>query len=111
MFFVSAMLPPSPFNPILKKIKQLVQSLPGYATVFIGSTYNILKQNWRQFCDFCTITWVVHLNAICKKTCAGIGVLKRTKPFVHSGALHTIYKALFQPYFDYCSPVWRNCGV
>ena len=51
------------------------------------------------------------VNAICKKISAGIGVLKRTKPFVHNETLHTIYKALIQPYFDYCSPLWDNCGV
>ena len=42
---------------------------------------------------------------------AGIDVLKRTKPFIHNETLHTIYKALIQPYFDYCSPLWDNCGV
>ena len=53
----------------------------------------------------------MHLNAVCKKTCAGIGVLKRTKPFVHNEYLHTIYKALIQSYFDHCSPVYGNWGV
>ena len=57
------------------------------------------------------LSWEVHVNAICKKISAGIGVLKRTKPFVHNETLHTIYKALIQPYFDYCSPLWDNCGV
>ena len=23
----------------------------------------------------------------------------------------SLYKALIQPYFDYCSPLWGNCGV
>ena len=58
--------------------------------------------------------WIVsqvHVNAICKKISAGIGVLKRTKPFVPNETLHTIYKALIQPYFDYCSPLWDNCGI
>lgn len=57
------------------------------------------------------LTWEVHVNAICKKVGAGIGLLKRTKPFVPNETLHTIYKALIQPYFDYCSPLWDNCGV
>ncbi len=42
---------------------------------------------------------------------AGIGVLKRTKPFVPEETLHIIYKALILPYFDYCSPLWDNCGI
>ena len=25
--------------------------------------------------------------------------------------LHIIYKALILPYFDYCSPLWDNCGI
>ena len=25
--------------------------------------------------------------------------------------MHTIYKALIQPHFDYCSPLWDNCGL
>ena len=57
------------------------------------------------------LSWEVHVNAICKKISAGIGVLKRTKRFVHNETLHTIYKALTQPYFDCCSPLWDNCGV
>ena len=51
------------------------------------------------------------LNAICKKVGAGIGVLKRTKPFVPHETLHIIYKALILPYFDYYSPLWDNCGI
>ena len=54
------------------------------------------------------LSWEVHINAICKKVGAGIGVLKRTKPFVPNETLHIIYKALILPYFDYCSPLWDN---
>ena len=57
------------------------------------------------------LSWEVHINAICKKVGAGIGVLKRTKPFVPNETLHIIYKALILPYFDYCSPLWDNCGI
>jgi hypothetical protein len=41
---------------------------------------------------------------------AGIGAMKRIKPFVPPATLQTIYKALVQPYFDYCSPLWDTCG-
>ena len=37
--------------------------------------------------------------------------LERIKPFVPNGILQTIYKALIQPYFDYCSPLWGNRSV
>ena len=36
--------------------------------------------------------------------------MRRTKPFVPPVILQTIYKTLVQPYFDYCSPLWDNCG-
>jgi hypothetical protein len=35
--------------------------------------------------------------------------LRRIKPFVPQGSLVTLYKALIQPYFDYCSPLWDTC--
>ena len=98
--------------------------------MFIGSPYNIRNKigdksvtlrntpllRYRSFkCLGVAIdehlSWEVHVNTICKKISAGIGVLKRTKPFVHNETLHTIYMALTQPYFDYCSPLWDNCGV
>ena len=36
--------------------------------------------------------------------------MRRIKPFVPPVTLQTIYKTLVQPYFDYCSPLWDNCG-
>ena len=47
---------------------------------------------------------------ICKKVGAGIGVMIRIKPYVPSNTLKTIYQALIQPYFDYCSPLWGICN-
>ena len=32
------------------------------------------------------------------------------KLYIPLATLHTIYKALIQPYFDYCSPLWDTCG-
>jgi hypothetical protein len=32
-------------------------------------------------------------------------------PFVSSATLKLIYNAIVQPYFDYCSPFWDNCGI
>ena len=98
--------------------------------MFIGSAYNIRNKigdkvvifrnmpltRYRSFKCLGVeldehLSWEVHVNAICKKISAGIGVLKRTKPFVPNETLHTIYKALIQPYFDYCSLLWDNCGI
>ena len=43
---------------------------------------------------------------IAKKIASGIGILKRSRPFVTFELLSTTYSALVQPYFDYCSVIW-----
>ena len=57
-----------------------------------------------------TLSWEEHIEAICKKVGAGIGMLKRIKPFVPAQMLQPIYSAMIQPYFDYCSPLWHTCN-
>ena len=42
---------------------------------------------------------------------AGIGIRKRMKPFVPPKTLKKAYEALVEPYFNYCSPLWDNCGI
>ena len=49
------------------------------------------------------LNWEKHTETTCKKAGAGIGAIRRVKPFVPADTLQTIYKALVQPYFDYCS--------
>ena len=56
------------------------------------------------------LSWEKHIERICKKAGAGIGALRRAKPFVPADTLQVLYKALVQPYFDYCSPQWGICG-
>ena len=48
---------------------------------------------------------------ICSKVSAGIGAIRRIRPFVSSATLKLMYNAIVQPYFDYCSPLWDNCGI
>ena len=57
------------------------------------------------------LCWDSHIEIICKKVAAGIAAIKRVKPFVPPEMLKVIYNALVQPYFDYCSPLWDNCGI
>ena len=52
-----------------------------------------------------------HVDMICKNVAAGIAAIKRVKPFVPPEMLQVIYNSLVQPYFDYCSLLWDNCGV
>jgi len=56
------------------------------------------------------LSWDSHIDMICKKAIADIGAMRRTKPFVPVDTLEKVYKSLEQPYFEYCSPLWDNCG-
>ena len=49
------------------------------------------------------VCWEKHIGHICAKIGAGIGVMRRAKPFV-------FYNSILLPYFDYCSPLWDKCG-
>lgn len=49
------------------------------------------------------LSWDSLIDMVCKKASAGIGVMRRTKPFVPIDTLEKAYKSLVQPYFEYCS--------
>ena len=50
-------------------------------------------------------TWDSHIYMICKKACAGIGAMRRIRPFVPSNSIEKVSKSLAKTYFDYCSPL------
>ena len=56
------------------------------------------------------LSWGSHIDHICSKVGAGIGLIRRIKPFVPLSTLKMLYNAIVLPYFDYCSPLWDNCG-
>ena len=56
------------------------------------------------------LTFETHIEFICKQACAGMGALRRIKPFVPLCTLITLYRSLIEPYFDYFSPLWDTCG-
>ncbi len=57
------------------------------------------------------LSWEKHIDSVYHKISAGIGAIKRIKPYVPCKTLHDVYKTLIQPHFDYCSPLWDNCGL
>ena len=57
-----------------------------------------------------TLNWKEHIDMICKKVGTSAAILRRIKPYVPSNILTSIYNALIQPYFDYCSPLWGVCN-
>ena len=58
-----------------------------------------------------SLSWDSHIDSVVKKASAGLGAIKRVRNLVPRETLITIYKALVQPYFDYCSSVWGSIGV
>ena len=56
------------------------------------------------------LSWNVHVNNLCKKIAAGIGVINRSRAFVSFDALQYMYSSLMQPHFGYCSEIWGCCN-
>ena len=56
------------------------------------------------------LSWTIHIEKIAKKIASGIGAIKRCRPFVNLTILETVFNALVQPYFNYCSEVWGHCN-
>ncbi len=54
--------------------------------------------------------WDEQIDNISKKVSQGIGMLRRAKQFVKRETLQFLYNSMVQPYFEYCSLVWGNCG-
>ena len=50
-----------------------------------------------------SLSWNVHVDNITKKIASGIGISRRSRPFVTFEVLSPIYSTLVQPYFDYCN--------
>jgi len=52
----------------------------------------------------------MHIEKTAKKIVLGIGAIKRCRPFVNRTTLESVFNALVQPYFNYCSEVWGHCN-
>ena len=71
-----------------------------------AKTYNYLGIDLDE-----NLSWDSHIDNIVKKVSAGLGAIRRVRSLVPRETLIMIYKALVQPYFDYCSSVWGSIGV
>ncbi|XP_068720798.1 uncharacterized protein [Montipora capricornis] len=56
------------------------------------------------------LSWNIHIGKIAKKIASGIEAIKRCRPFVNRTTLESVFNALVQPYFNYCSEVWGHCN-
>ena len=52
------------------------------------------------------LSWSKHVNDTAKIISSGIGALKRLRTFICKETAILLYRALIEPYFDYCCPVW-----
>ena len=54
------------------------------------------------------LSWSKHVNETAKIVSPGVGALKRLRPFICEDTAILLYRALIEPYFDYCFPVWEG---
>ena len=56
------------------------------------------------------LTWSQPVDYISSKITCNIGILKRFRHFIPMESLLLLYHTLIEPYFRYCSIVWRQCS-
>jgi len=56
------------------------------------------------------INWECHIQNICKKIASALGAIKRMRHLISCNVLINVCDSLVQPYFNYSSVVWGNCG-
>ena len=56
------------------------------------------------------LSWNVHIEKLSKKIASGIGALKRCRSSIPQSMLKSVFNALIQPHFNYCSEVWGHCN-
>ena len=57
-----------------------------------------------------SLNWNAHIKFVKTKAIKSLYCLKRIRPFITKNTAIMLYRALFQPHFDYCSIVWFNAG-
>ena len=56
-----------------------------------------------------TLTWVNHINMVCKKVSRSLNLLRRLSWFLPRPLLLLFLKSYILPHFDYCDVVWFGC--
>ena len=54
------------------------------------------------------LSWKPHIDTICAKTSKVIGVICKSRQYLASETLHTLYNSLFLPYLNYCNIIWAS---
>ena len=56
-----------------------------------------------------TLTWVDHIDMLCKKVSRSLNLLRRFSWFLPRPLLLLFLKSYILPHFDYCDVVWIGC--
>ena len=54
------------------------------------------------------LTWKPHISAVKEKTSKVIGVMCKSRQYLPSNTLKTLYNSLFLPYINYCNIIWAS---
>ena len=54
------------------------------------------------------LSWKPYITSICGKVAKVIGILSRSRRYVPSVTLKTLYNSLFLPYINYCNLIWAS---
>ena len=54
------------------------------------------------------LSWKPHITSICDKVAKVIGILSKSRRYLPSVTLKTLYNSLFLPYINYCNLIWAS---
>ncbi|CAB4040531.1 Hypothetical predicted protein [Paramuricea clavata] len=52
------------------------------------------------------LTWDEHIDNVIKKLAIGVSLLRRNRKVLKKCDLMNVYRAIVEPYFDYCCIIW-----
>lgn len=54
------------------------------------------------------LLWKHHIITVCDKVAKVIGILRKSRRYLPSHTLKTLYNSLFLPYINYCNLIWGS---
>ena len=54
------------------------------------------------------LTWIHHIDHVCKKVSKSIGILYKLRRFLDTKSMINMYYCFTYPYLQYCNEVWGN---
>ena len=54
------------------------------------------------------LSWKPHITAICAKVSKITGIICKSRQYLTSNTLQTLYNSLFLPYINYCNIIWAS---